>query len=194
MKYKKQVFFILFCFLVFNGSYMFLTWNSNQPSLEDYYEVRLFIDAGETPTDWYLRVKLYDEVGKLYGIAVSSYYSKSSCYVVVFALHYTISFEPWSIQGKNFTAFEYGNESRRSFSFIVESTDWQAGNGSSWAQWFQSVETEAYSVCVALGPYYEPPILTRYQLAELLNINFHTLMFGVVFFLGHTYGKEEASK
>ena len=189
MKYRKHIFFVIFCFLVYNGSYMLLTWNSNQPSLDDQYEVRLFIDAGVPPPDWFLSVNLYDESGKLYDSATTTYYAKSSCYVAIFRLHMTIGFESWTIQNKIFTAFENGNESRVSFSFVV-GDEWQAGNGTSWAQWYQPVKTDNYVVCVALGPYDVAPLITRYQLAELLNINFCAMIIGCVFVLGYSYGKE----
>ena len=195
MNYKRLVAFLVVSFVVFNSSYAFMSWSYNQPSLDDFYELRLFFDVGTPPPDWYLTVNLYQEDGQLIETKTSYWYGDASCFAVSFLYWFSVTGESRSIQDKMFEAFEYGNESRPEFSFVVESDTWQLGNSSMWSQWYQEIESTPYPVVVGLGPQYPVSILTHGQLETLTIINLYCGLMITWFFIGYMYRKElEVSK
>ena len=192
MNYRRIFAFLFCCFVIFNSAYVLFSWNYNQPQLDDFYQLRLFVNAGTPPPEWYMTVELYDG-DMLLEQRTSTWYNSSSCHVVYFALSFSATNEEWSIQNKTFVVSDSINPDNPNVNYnFTLNSDWERGTSASWPMWYQDVE--GVSIVAGLGPYYDAPPLTYSQQWTLFDINAYCILMIGIFVCGYEYRRAEEAE
>ena len=185
MNYRRLFAFIFCCFVIFNSAYVLFSWNYNQPQLDDYYQLCLFVNVDTPSPEWYMTVAIYDGT-QLIERATSTWYNSSSCHVVDFALYFSATNEEWSIQNKTFVVSDSINPDNPNVNFnFTLSEDWIRGTSDAWPMWFQKVD--GVSIVAGLGPYYDAPLLNYSQQWTLYDYNAYCILMIGMFILGYEY-------